>query len=442
MPAILDVAPRLAPATLTGILIAISGNVLISFALNLQKLAHKRLSLRASERTTDEQSALLTREDDGWHESRYLKSKLWWLGFLLMNLGEAGNFISYAYAPASVVAPLGTFALMSNCVFAPCMLGEHFKKRDLLGSALAIIGAVTVVLASNGSDSKMDPDTLRRAVTRLPFIIYSGVYAAGALVLATLSHGKAGQTWVFVDIGLCALFGGFTVLSTKAISTLLANNWLHIFRDWITYPVLFVLIATGIGQIRYLNRALMRFDSKVVIPTQFVLFTLSAIIGSAILYGDFETATFYQTVAFLYGVATTFIGVFVIAWAPNDGAENDEESLTDAGASRIASPESIGRRRGTLTSNGARDAPGLRRTQSTINIIGLSPAKHLLLVNTHSQERRDDSPSEFGDDISRERYIHASNAWDGRQRKGDTLPRTGASSVTDGSIGRDELALI
>lgn len=25
-----------------------------------------------------------------------------------MNLGETGNFISYAFAPASVVAPLGT----------------------------------------------------------------------------------------------------------------------------------------------------------------------------------------------------------------------------------------------------------------------------------------------------------------------------------------------
>ena len=111
------------------------------------------------------------------------------------------------------------------------------------------------------------------------------------------------------------------------------------------------------------------------------------------MYGDFETATFYQTVAFLYGVATTFIGVFVIAWAPNDGAENDEESLTDAGASRIASPESIGRRRGTLTSNGARDAPGLRRTQSTINIIGLSPAKVCLLLmpNPTAYPRFDDS---------------------------------------------------
>lgn len=31
-----------------------------------------------------------------------------WTGFFLMNVGELGNFISYAFAPASVVAPLGT----------------------------------------------------------------------------------------------------------------------------------------------------------------------------------------------------------------------------------------------------------------------------------------------------------------------------------------------
>jgi hypothetical protein len=60
-------------------------------------------------------------------EGSYLRSKLWcvhphsyfwpnaqmndgfrWLGFLLMNVGEGGNFISYGFAPASIVAPLGT----------------------------------------------------------------------------------------------------------------------------------------------------------------------------------------------------------------------------------------------------------------------------------------------------------------------------------------------
>ena len=30
-----------------------------------------------------------------------------WLGFTLMNVGEIGNFLSYGFAPASVVAPLG-----------------------------------------------------------------------------------------------------------------------------------------------------------------------------------------------------------------------------------------------------------------------------------------------------------------------------------------------
>ncbi|KAK2466361.1 hypothetical protein APHAL10511_002003 [Amanita phalloides] len=410
-------APRLTTATLTGIVFAVAGNVLISFALNLQKLAHRRLN------SLPENASLL----DNHNESRYLKSKLWWFGFLLMNVGEAGNFISYAYAPASVVAPLGTFALMSNCFFAPCMLGEQFKKRDLFGIILAITGAVTLVLASNGSDTKLNPDALRKAVTRLPFLIYSSVYIVGALILATLSHGNVGQKWVFVDVGLCALFGGFTVLSTKALSTLLTTEWIDIFMEWITYPVLFVLIATGVGQIRYLNRALMRFDSKVVIPTQFVLFTLSAIIGSAILYGDFEKATFHQTVAFLYGVATTFAGVFAIAWSPNHKPENDGEALIDVDDQRTTSPDphlSVGRRLGVLVSNGDRDIPNLQNRRTGLNLIGLSPAKHLLLVDAHSQERRNDSaPEEY-------------------RRKAVSLSRTGASSITEGSVSRDDLSLM
>lgn len=41
-------------------------------------------------------------------EGMYLKSKLWWLGLVLMAVGEGGNFLSYGFAPASVVAPLGT----------------------------------------------------------------------------------------------------------------------------------------------------------------------------------------------------------------------------------------------------------------------------------------------------------------------------------------------
>ncbi|KAF8897376.1 magnesium transporter [Infundibulicybe gibba] len=251
---------------------------------------------------------------------------MWWLGFCLMNVGELGNFISYAWAPASVVAPLGTFALVANCVFAPLMLGERFRKRDLLGILIAIIGAITVVLASNASDTRLDPDALLLAISQPAFIVYSCIYIVAAMTLATLSHGSIGRRWVFVDVGLCAIFGGFTVLSTKAISTLLTMQWIEMFTRWITYPILAVLVFTGIGQIRYLNRALMRFDGKVVIPIQFVFFTLSAIIGSAILYGDFKTAKFHQVVTFLYGCAATFAGVFIIASPTSTPSESAPEA--------------------------------------------------------------------------------------------------------------------
>ena len=80
---------------------------------------------------------------------------------------------------------------------------------DLLGILIAIIGAVTVVLASNASDSRLGPDELLKAISQTPFIVYSSIYVAGAILLATLSEGSIGRTWVFIDIGLCALFGLF-----------------------------------------------------------------------------------------------------------------------------------------------------------------------------------------------------------------------------------------
>lgn len=78
-------------------------------------------------------------------------------------------------------------------------------------------------------------------------------------MLAGLSEGNTGRRVVFVDLGLCAIFGGcslisfstnafclniiqggFTVLSTKAISTLLTLEWWDMFAEWITYPVILV----------------------------------------------------------------------------------------------------------------------------------------------------------------------------------------------------------
>lgn len=72
---------------------------------------------------------------------------------------------------------------------------------------IAIVGAVTVVLSANSSDTRLDPDALIRAITQQVFIVYAIIYIVAAVVLAWLSPRPIGQKHVFVDVGLCAIFG-------------------------------------------------------------------------------------------------------------------------------------------------------------------------------------------------------------------------------------------
>jgi len=86
--------------------------------------------------------------------------------------------------------------------------------------------------------------------------------------------------------------------------------------------------------VKYVNRALQRFDSTQVIPTQFVLFTISVILGSAILYRDFETVDAERMLKFVSGCSLTFYGVWIISSgrgrAKNPDDESDYESDFDS----------------------------------------------------------------------------------------------------------------
>ncbi|KAM0804858.1 magnesium transporter NIPA-domain-containing protein, partial [Usnea florida] len=377
-------------SSLIGIVTAIIGNILISFALNIQRYAHLRLAREQEQQQTwnathtingqkgygtqqsdiaeDRIKANLTaRLDDGpplndhnpteeythvpgaHNESlhsrsssestikqlekpktfpekkTYLKSPYWWTGIILMIAGEAGNFIAYGFAPASIVSPLGVVALISNCIIAPCLLHERFRQRDLWGVVVAVGGAVTIVLSAKNSEVKMGPGDVWAAITRWEFETYLGITAALIIVLIWAS-GRYGEKTILIDLGLVALCGGYTALSTKGVASLLSDTLWRALTFPITYLLVFILVVSALAQIRYVNRALQRFDSTQVIPVQFVLFTISVIIGSAVLYRDFQAADASRIGKFFGGCALTFLGVYLIT---SGRAGNDSEGDTD-----------------------------------------------------------------------------------------------------------------
>jgi hypothetical protein len=109
---------------------------------------------------------------------------------------------------------------------------------------------------------------------------------------------------------------------------MLSSTLLGAFTTPVTYALLFILLSTAVMQVRYVNKALQRFDSTQVIPIQFVVFTLCVIIGSAILYRDFERTTAAQAVKFVWGCLLTFFGVFLIT--SGRSSQHDEDGLSDA----------------------------------------------------------------------------------------------------------------
>jgi len=123
---------------------------------------------------------------------------------------------------------------------------------------------------------------------------------------------------------------------------------------------------------------------QVIIPVQFVFFTLSAIIGSAILYGDFKETKFHQRVTFLYGCAATFLGVFVIAWAPSeDSSFSDYDYERGIGEGEggaegevdVSVEERVLHVGGAVGNVGRRRVPGSPIVRHQPSLIGLSPAQ-------------------------------------------------------------------
>ncbi|CAG8895879.1 unnamed protein product [Penicillium egyptiacum] len=347
-------------SSLIGIITALCGNVLISLALNIQRYAHIRIAReweqaknrnggfgsngtrvglrgrsRAQYRDSEQNDFEPYRDDDGddtegrnpglssratstgskdgagGNRKSYLKSPYWWIGIVLMVVGEMGNFMAYGFAPASIVSPLGVVALISNCIIAPCLLKEKFRKRDLWGVLVSVAGAVVVVLSAKSSEEQIGPGEIWASITRWEFELYLGLTTSLIIGLMWASH-QYGSRSILIDVGLVALFGGYTALSTKGVSSLLSGTLWHVITFPITYLLAFVLVSSALMQIRYINRALQRFDSTQVIPTQFVLFTLAVIIGSAVLYRDFESITAQRAAKFVGGCLLTFLGVYFI----------------------------------------------------------------------------------------------------------------------------------
>ncbi|XVF58639.1 hypothetical protein PTKIN_Ptkin07bG0082000 [Pterospermum kingtungense] len=216
----------------------------------------------------------------------YLLEPLWWIGMLTMIIGEIANFIAYIYAPAVLVTPLGALSIIVSAVLAHFMLKEKLQKMGMLGCLLCIVGSTVIVLHAPEERSITSVEEIWELATQPAFLLYTASVVVTALVLIFYCAPRYGQTNIMVYIGICSVIGSLTVMSIKAIGiaiqlTLEGRNQTKYFQTWIFAMVAITCIIT---QLNYLNMALDTFNTAVVSPIYYALFTSFTILASAIMF--------------------------------------------------------------------------------------------------------------------------------------------------------------
>lgn len=242
----------------------------------------------------------------------YLAQPLWWAGMLSMIAGEIANFSAYAFAPAILVTPLGALSIIVSAILAHIMLNEKLNMYGILGCALCIVGSVTVVLHAPEERQLSSVKQVWELARQPGFMLYAILALVAVLVLIFYVAPEHGPQVIFVYIGICSIAGSLSVMSCKALGialrlTFSGHNQLGYMETWCCAAVVAVCAST---QINYLNKALDLFNTAIVSPIYYVMFTTLTIMASCIMFKEQQTAT--QIATEVCGFFTIVSGVFLL----------------------------------------------------------------------------------------------------------------------------------
>ncbi|KAK2445122.1 putative magnesium transporter NIPA6 [Trifolium repens] len=244
----------------------------------------------------------------------YLLQPLWWIGMITMIVGEIANFVAYIYAPAVLVTPLGALSIIVSAVLAHFMLGEKLQKMGMLGCLLCIVGSTEIVLHAPQEKSINSVQEIWLLAVQPAFLLYTASAIAVAFFLILYCAPRYGQTNIFIYVGICSIIGSLTVMSVKAIGiaiklTLDGANQFVYFQTWIFTMVAVSCIITSLN---YLNMALDTFNTAVVSPIYYALFTSFTILASAIMFKDYSGQSISSIASELCGFITVLSGTTVL----------------------------------------------------------------------------------------------------------------------------------
>jgi len=249
----------------------------------------------------------------------YLKNPLWWTGMTMMILGELCNFGAYAFVEAILVTPLGALSVCICAILSHFFLKEKLTLFGWIGCIQCILGSIIIAMNGPEEQSVSTIDGFKTFFLAPWFLVYGGLVIAAALTIIIFVAPKYGKKSMLWYIMVCSLFGGLSVSCTQGLgaSILTTIRGQNQFKNWFIYFLLVFVVCTLLTELYYLNVALALFNTAMVTPTYYVLFTFCTLVTSVILYEGLK-ASAVQILTVVFGFLVICTGIFVLQMSKVD----------------------------------------------------------------------------------------------------------------------------
>ncbi|KAG1331516.1 putative magnesium transporter NIPA1 [Cocos nucifera] len=171
-------------------------------------------------------------------------------------------------------------------VLAHFVLDEKLHIFGILGCILCVMGSTTIVLHAPKEKDIESVKEVWTLATEPGFIAYTCMVVFLVIFLIIQLAPRYGDTHMVVYIGICSLMGSLTVMSVKALGiaiklTFTGKNQFIYAQTWLFAAV---VVICCLMQLNYLNKALDIFNTAVVSPVYYVMFTTLTIFASMIMF--------------------------------------------------------------------------------------------------------------------------------------------------------------
>lgn len=184
-----------------------------------------------------------------------------------------------------------------------------------LGCYLCIIGSTVIVLHSPKHEEINSLDELETMLQEPLFLGYLLIILLIFVSIVFYFGPRYGNENILVHLLLCSSIGSLTVIFCKGLGISLRETFSGTKNDlnsWVIWVLLVATIVCIMIQMNYLNKSLDVFNTSIVTPIYYVLFTTLVIIASSVLFKEWKHLDYGDIIGNICGFQVIIVGILLL----------------------------------------------------------------------------------------------------------------------------------